>query len=105
MEKKHYSLGERLTMVAGQKMVPNCKYHVKKMHEPRHVQSGKREFDSIIVECDEGFFFLPNVIVEAIIEEGYEAARPQIENRTFMCRQFESKEFKTKGLTITEIDE
>ena len=58
MEKRKYTLGERLNMVAGQKMTPNCKYHIKKMHDPRHVQAGSREFDSIIVECEEGFYFL-----------------------------------------------
>ena len=105
MEKRKYTLGERLNMVAGQKMVPNCKYHIKKMHDPRHVQAGAREFDSIIVECEEGFYFLPNVIVSSVLEEGVEASRPQLEGRVFICRQFESKAFHNKGLTLTEVEE
>ena len=105
MEKRKYTLGERLNMVAGQKMTPNCKYHIKKMHDPRHVQAGSREFDSIIVECEEGFYFLPNVIVASVLEEGVEASRPQLEGHVFICRQFESKAFKNTGLTLTEIEE
>ena len=105
MEKRKYTLGERLNMVSGQKMVPNCKYHIKKMHDPRHVQAGSREFDSIIVECEEGFYFLPNVIVASVLEEGIEASRHQLEGHVFICRQFESKAFKNKGLTLTEIEE
>ena len=105
MEKRKYTLGERLNMIAGQKMQPNAKYHIKKMHDPRHVQAGNREFDSIIVECEEGFYFLPNVIVASVMEEGVEASRPQLEGHVFFCRQFESKAFKNKGLTLTKIEE
>ena len=105
MEKRKYTLGERLNMVAGQKMQPNAKYHIKKMHDPRHVQAGSREFDSIIVECEEGFYFLPNVIVDSVLEEGVEASRPQLEGHVFICRQFKAKAFNNTGLTLTEVEE
>lgn len=102
----NYSLLERLSMRTGQKMEPNKVYHIKKLNDlhQRTDENGEIRY-SIIADCEEGFFYLPNVITSSIVSEGIEVGRDMLEGKTVLATTFKAKKYNTNGMTLTIIDE
>lgn len=104
-QKKHYSLSERLSMQNTSTMEVGSIYHINKVEDPIEFTDSKTgEIRSaVVVDCDDGQYYLPNTIANAYIEESAEnpfEAREALEGKTFKCVSFRAKKYGTTGKTL-----
>lgn len=104
-QKKKYSLADRLAMQNTSSMEVGSIYHINKVNDPIEFTDSKTgEIRSaVVVDCDDGQYYLPNTIANAYIEESAEnpfAAREALEGKTFKCVSFKAKKYGTTGKTL-----
>lgn len=104
-QKKHYTLAERLAMQNTNQMEVGCLYHiiaVDSVIEFTDSKTGEIR-QSVVVECDDGKYYLPNTIANSYIEEmatDEAGARAALEGKTFKCVSFKAKKYNTTGKTL-----
>ena len=104
-QKKHYSLADRLAMQNTSSMEVGSIYHINKVQDPINFTDSKtgETRSAVVVECDEGQYYLPNTIANAYIEESAEnpfTAREALEGKIFKCVSFKAKKYGTTGKTL-----
>ena len=113
-QKKKYSLADRLAMQNTSSMEVGSIYHINKVEDPIEFTDSKTgEIRSaVVVDCDDGQYYLPNTIANAYIEESAEnpfAAREALEGKTFKCVSFRAKKYSKTPWhlveQITSVDE
>lgn len=108
MEKKNFTLAERLAMQNTQQMEIGNVYNIVKVDRVIEF-ADKKTGDlrrAVIVSCDDGSqYYLPNTIANSYLNELATAADPQtvnsiFEGHSFKCEAFTAKRFGTTGKTL-----
>ena len=104
-QKKHYTLAERLAMQNTNQMEVGSDYHIKAVDSVIEFTDSKTGEirKAVIVECDDGKYYLPNTIANSYLEEietDEAGARAALEGHTFKCVQFNARRYGTKGRTL-----